>query len=141
MLVGNRRAGFKYEIVATYEAGIELTGGEVKTLAASHGRLDEAFVALRGGELVIVNMQIPKYKFDTRPGHEETRTRRLLMHKHEIAQIALRKKQEKLTAVPLKVYWRHGKIKVEIALARGKRKFDKREAIKKREDARRMREY
>lgn len=141
ILVNNKKASFNYEIFDVYEAGIVLTGSEVKSLQSAHGTLDEAFVIIRAREMYILNLYIPKYAFNTLKNHEETRTRKLLMHKHEILKIELKKKQNKLTIIPLMLYWKNNKIKIKIALAKGKKKHDKRETIKKREELRSIRKY
>lgn len=141
VLVNNKKANFNYEIITSYEAGIVLTGSEVKSLSLAHGTLEEAFVIIRNNEMYLLNMNIPKYKFNTSKTHDETRTRKLLMHKHEILKIQLKKKQEKLVLIPLLVYWSHGKIKVKVALAKGRKKHDKRDVLKKRDDMRSMRDY
>lgn len=138
ILVNNKKTNFKYEIIKNFEAGIALTGSEVKSLSLSHGNIEEAFVVIKKNEIFILNMSIPKYKFNTLKNHDERRTRKLLMHKHEILKIALEKKQEKLTIVPIMIYWNKGKIKVRISLARGKKKHDKRETIKKRDQLREL---
>lgn len=138
ILVNNKRANFKYEIIKNFEAGIALTGSEVKSLSLSHGNIDEAFIVIKKNEIFILNMSIPKYKFNTLKNHDERRTRKLLMHKHEIVKIALEKKQEKLTIVPIIIYWSRGKIKVRISLVRGKKKHDKRDTIKKRDQLREL---
>lgn len=141
ILVNNKKANFNYTIIETYEAGIALTGSEVKSLNESHGNLEEAFVIIRNKEMFILNLNIPKYKFNTLKNHEETRTRKLLMHKHEILKIELKKKQEKLTLIPLIIYWKSQKIKVKIGLAKGRKKHDKREVLKLRDDMRSMKNY
>lgn len=138
ILVNNKKANFKYEIIKNFEAGIALTGSEVKSLSLSHGNIDEAFIVIKKNEIFILNMSIPKYKFNTLKNHDERRTRKLLMHKHEIIKISLEKKQEKLTMVPIIIYWSKGKIKVRVSLVRGKKKHDKRETIKKRDQLREL---
>lgn len=138
ILVNNKKANFKYEIIKNFEAGIALTGSEVKSLSLSHGNIDEAFIVIKKNEIFILNMSIPKYKFNTLKNHDERRTRKLLMHKHEIIKISLEKKQEKLTMVPTIIYWSKGKIKVRVSLVRGKKKHDKRETIKKRDQLREL---
>lgn len=138
ILVNNKKANFKYEIIKNFEAGIALTGSEVKSLSLSHGNIDEAFIVIKKNEIFILNMSIPKYKFNTLKNHDERRTRKLLMHKHEIIKISLEKKQEKLTMVPIIIYWSKGKIKVRVSLVRGKKKHDKRETIKKRDQFREL---
>ncbi len=141
ILVNNKKANFNYDIVQTYEAGIVLTGSEVKSLSDAHGNLNEAFVIVRSREMYIINFTIPKYRFNTLKGHEESRTRKLLMHRHEINKIDLLRKQQKLTLIPLKVYWKKNKIKVTVALAKGRKKHDKREALKRRDDMRAIKKY
>lgn len=138
ILVNNKKANFKYEIIKNFEAGIALTGSEVKSLSLSHGNIDEAFIVIKKNEIFILNMSIPKYKFNTLKNHDERRTRKLLMHKDEIIKISLEKKQEKLTMVPIIIYWSKGKIKIRVSLVRGKKKHDKRETIKKRDQLREL---
>jgi SsrA-binding protein len=141
----NRRARFDYEIIETYEAGIELKGSEVKSLRTGHTNLAEAYAAMKGGELWLINSNIPEYREANRFNHEPKRARKLLLHGREISKLSAGVLKEHLTIVPLKMFFNpRGRVKVDIALARGKKLHDKRETIKERswdrERARLMRE-
>ena len=137
----NRKAYFNYEIVETYEAGIELFGFEVKAVKAGTASLAGAYAIVRGGEVYLLNAHIPPYqKNNTDTGYDPERTRKLLLNKKEIKELADQNK--KLTLVPLSMYSKGRRIKVELALARGKKLHDKRETIKKRDlDREQSREY
>ena len=129
----NRRARFDYEIIDTYEAGIELKGPEVKSLRAGRTSLSDAYAIVDHGELYLINVYIPEYREANRFNHETKRPRRLLLHRREIDKLAQGVLREGLTIVPLKVFFNpRGRAKVDIALARGKRAHDKREAQKER---------
>ena len=131
-LITNRKAGFNYEILQKYTAGVELFGFEVKSLQKGQGSLDGAHVTVRGGEVFVVSMFVPPYQVgNTPPEYDERRNRRLLLHKKEIRQLEKNEQTKGLTIVPLSVYNSGRKIKLDIALVRGKRKFDKRETLKK----------
>ncbi len=133
VLASNRKAKVKYEFLEEYEAGISLTGSEVKSAKAGHVSIDEAFAVVRDGEAFILNMYIAPYEKSFR-GHEPRRTRKLLLHKHEIKRIMGKLTQKGLTLVPLSVYTNErGFIKIKLALARGKKSYDRREEIKKRD--------
>ena len=142
--VQNRKARYNYFIDDTLEAGIALAGTEVKALRAGRASIGEAFAAEQGGELYLVNAHIGDYAA-AREGHAATRPRKLLLHRREIARLFGMVQREGVTLVPLSLYFNpRGIAKVELAVARGKRKFDKRETIKerdwKRDKARLMRE-
>ena len=123
-----------YELLETLEAGIELFGLEVKSLRAGQGSLDGAHVTVRGGEAYIVNMRVAPYQpANTPPDYDPERPRRLLLTKKEIARVAGFERQNGLTVVPISMYNKNNKLKMEIAIARGKKKHDKRETIKKRD--------
>ena len=140
MLLENRKARFNYELKEKFEAGIELLGHEVKSLRQKHGSLDGAYVIVRGGEPFLVNAYIPPYQPKNTPqNYDERRARKLLLTKKEIAELAVAESKKGLTIVPLSVYSKGRKIKVEIAIARGKKKFDKRETLKRRDAEREMR--
>lgn len=140
MLIENRKARFNYEFLQKLDAGIELLGFEVKSLRQKQGTLDGAYVIVRGNEPFLVNAFIPPYQPKNTPKeYEPRRPRRLLLTKKEIAELAGAESKKGLTIVPLSVYNKGRKIKVEIALARGKKKYDKREAIKRRDTEREMR--
>ncbi|RJQ05194.1 MAG: SsrA-binding protein SmpB [Bacillota bacterium] len=135
----NRKARHDFHIEETYEAGIVLTGTEVKSLRAGHCSLRDSYAEARGGELFLVNAHIPQYKQGNRFNHEPLRDRKLLMHKMEIRRLGQKAREKGYTLVPLRVYFSGPRAKVEIALARGKREYDKRQAIADR-DARRSME-
>lgn len=133
----NSRAHFDYEILDTFEAGISLLGTEVKTLRTSHPKLDGSHVIIRGGEAFLVGMSIPAFQKANAPAnYEADRVRKLLLSRKEISILAVKGEQAGLTIVPLKLYDVRQKIKVQIALARGKKKHDKRESIKARDTKR-----
>jgi len=130
----NRRARFNYEIGDTYEAGIALTGSEVKSLRSGKATIAESYADTKGGELWLVNANIPEY-LQAGPfnNHPPKRPRRLLLHQREIDRLASAVEREGMTIVPLKLYFNErGRAKIEIALARGKKLHDKRETLKKR---------
>lgn len=136
-LVRNKKAGFNYEIVERYEAGIELFGFEVKALKKGTGSLEGSFVVLKNGELFLKNSYIPPYQEKNTPdSYDPYRMRKLLMKKSEIEKVAEDKKGQGLTIIPISWYNKNNKIKLEVALARGKKKYDKRETIKKRDQER-----
>jgi SsrA-binding protein len=141
--IDNRKAHFNYAVEETFEAGIELQGFEVKSVKGGQGTINSAFVIVRGGEAYIMNMHIPPYQpNNTDPGYDPDRTRRLLLSKKEIKKLADKDSTKGLTLIPLSLYSKGRYIKVSIAVARGKRVFDKRETIKKRETDREIsREY
>src|SRR5262245_59984853 len=133
----NRRARPDYEILDTFEAGIALRGSEVKTLREGRASLQAAYAVVEDGE-VVLHMQIPAYSHTGYDGHEPTRPRKLLLHRKEIDQIARRVAERGLTLVPLRLYFKQQLVKVELAVARGKRAYDKRQAIAQRDAAREM---
>jgi SsrA-binding protein len=136
----NRKARFNYEILEKYETGIELLGMEVKSVRNGQMSLEGAFVIVRGGEVFLINANIPPYQIKNAPkDYDPLRNRKLLLTKKEIAELAGSEKNKSLTIVPISVYNKNRKIKVEIALAKGKKKFDKRETIKKRDTDREIR--
>lgn len=136
----NRKAKFDYEILEKYEAGIELLGQEVKSIRGGHMSLEGAFVIIRGGEAFLINAYIPPYQPKNAPkDYDPLKNRKLLLTKKEIAELAGSEKNRSLTIIPLSVYNKGRKIKVEIALVKGKKKHDKRESIKKRETEREVR--
>lgn len=139
-LAYNRRAQFDYQILDKYGAGLVLTGQEVKSIKAGHISLQGAFVIIKNEEAFLINANVPPYQpKNAPPDYEPTRNRKLLLHKSELKSLIGKTKQKGLTLVPLKVYTKRGKIKLEFGLARSKKKFDKREIIKKRETEREMR--
>ncbi len=145
VIADNRRARFDYEIIDTFEAGVELKGSEVKSLRSGRTNLAESYAAMKGGELFLVNSNIPEYREANRFNHEPKRPRKLLLHAREIGKLANGVLREGLTIVPLKMFFNtRGRVKVDIALAKGKKLHDKRDSIKERswdrERARLMRE-
>ncbi|MGC9605265.1 MAG: SsrA-binding protein SmpB [Minisyncoccia bacterium] len=136
VLVDYRKARFDYEILETFEAGIELLGLEVKSLKKGQGSLDGSHVIVRGGEAFMVNALVPPYQErNTPPGYEPRRNRRLILSKKEIARLASLETGKGLTIVPISIYNKGHLVKVSVAVARGKKRYDKRQAIKKRETA------
>ena len=136
----NRKARFDYEILEKYEAGIELLGVEVKSVRSGRMSLEGAFIIVRGGEVYLINANVPPYQPKNAPkDYDPLRNRRLLLTKKEITELAGSEKNKSLTIVPISVYNKNRKIKIEIALVKGKKKRDKRETIKKRETDREMR--
>jgi SsrA-binding protein len=139
-LIENKKARFDYEIIETFEAGIELHGFEVKSLRDKQGSLEGAFAIARGGEVFLVGATIPAYQPKNAPkGYDALRPRKLLLTKKEIAEIALNEGKKGLTIVPISVYNKGRKLKISIGIARGKKTHDKRHTIKKREAEREMR--
>jgi SsrA-binding protein len=139
-LIQNKKAYFNYEILEKIEAGIELLGFEVKSLKKGQGSLEGAHITIRGNEAFVINMQIPPYQpANTPTGYDPLRNRKLLLTKKEISDLAGAEGQKGLTIVPLSVYNKGRKLKIEIAIVRGKKKFDKRETIKKRDTEREIR--
>jgi SsrA-binding protein len=136
-VASNRRARHDYEILDTFEAGIALRGSEVKTLREGRASLQDAYAMVEDGE-IILHMQIPAYSHTGYDGHEPTRPRKLLLHRKEIDQLSRRVAERGLTLVPLRLYFKQQLVKVELAVARGKRAYDKRQAIAKRDAAREM---
>lgn len=132
----NRKAHFNYEILEEFEAGVVLLGSEVKSIRAGHISIKEAFATVRNGEIYLTNAHISPYKPAKTEGYEPTRARKLLLNAHEITQLVGRSQEQGLTMVPLKVYDKNGNIKILIGLAKGKRKYDKRETLKRREQER-----
>jgi SsrA-binding protein len=136
----NRKARFNYEFLENYVAGIELLGTEVKSVRGGQISLEGAFIIIRGGEAFLINANIPPYQIKNAPkDYDSLRNRKLLLTKKEIAELAGSEKNKSLTIVPISVYNKNRKIKVEIALVKGKKKFDKRETLKKRDTDREIR--
>ncbi|MCI8452248.1 SsrA-binding protein SmpB [Enterorhabdus sp. P55] len=133
----NRRAFHDYEILETWEAGIELTGTEVRSLRDNHCQLTDCFVLVRGGELWLNNVHIPPFAQGNLANPDPDRKRRLLMHKRQIRYLEEKVREKGLAIVPLKLYFKdNGLVKVEVALARGKKLYDKRESMKERDSKR-----
>lgn len=135
-LVSNKRATFNFEVLETFEAGIVLQGTEIKSLREHGGSLQEAYVKVLGNELWLIGCNIAHYKYGNINNHEEKRDRKLLMHKREIAKLKVSVLEKGLAIIPLAFYLKDGRVKIKIAIAKGKKNIDKREAIKERDDKR-----
>lgn len=129
----NRKARFLYEILERHEAGIELVGTEVKSLRRGGANLVDAFAVPKGGELFVLNLHISPYEQGNRFNHPPTRPRRLLLHRREIARLAGQVSQRGLSLVPLRIYFKRRRAKVELGVCRGKKAHDKRETIRERD--------
>lgn len=141
VITRNRKAGHDYHLEQTYEAGIALTGSEIKSIRNNQINLREGYVEARDGELWLVGVHITPYEQSGIYGYSEpTRPRKLLLHKREIAQIIERMRERGYTVVPTMVYLKNGRAKVEIALAKGKKLYDKRAAIAQRDAEREIRQ-
>ena len=136
VIARNRRARFQYEIVDTFEAGIVLAGPEVKSLREGRANLGDAYATVRRGQCFLHKLHIGPYDPATRDNAEPLRDRKLLLHRSEIRKLEGRVQERGLTLVPLSLYWKEGRAKVELCLARGKHVRDKRETIKRRMDER-----
>jgi len=135
----NRQARFLYEILETYEAGIELKGTEVKSIREGKANLRDGYALIRNGEAWLLNVHIsPHLTTSQYFNHDPRRTRKLLLHKQEIVKLIGKVEQQGLTLVPLKMYFKRGKVKLSIGLAKGKKLHDKREDLKQRQDKREM---
>ncbi len=138
-LAKNKKAYFNYEILETYEAGIVLFGFEVKAVKLGRISLDGAYVSIRNNEAYLLNAAIPPYQSKNTPvSYDPGRLRKLLLNRAEIAELIGKSKTQGLTILPLSVYTKKGKIKVELGVARGKRKYEKRELLKKKDANREM---
>jgi SsrA-binding protein len=134
----NRRARHDYSIEDTVEAGLVLIGSEIKSIRAGRVNLRESYAVIEDGEVWLLNAHVATYDPASRFGHEPRRPRKLLLHRREIARLANRVQEQGYTLVPLRIYLRDNLATVELAVARGKRQYDKRAAIAKREDERRV---
>jgi len=133
VIASNRRARHDYSIIDSYECGIVLVGTEVKSLRAGKASLADAFASVDNGEVWLRNLHIPEYTQGTWTNHEPRRARKLLMHREEIARLVGKTREGGLTLVPLALYFSDGKVKVELALARGKKTHDKRQDLARRD--------
>ncbi len=134
----NRRARHDYQILERLEAGIALTGDEVKSLRAGQASLTESFARVHSGEVWLEGLHIPPYEQGDKRRHLPLRPRKLLLHHKEIARLTGKQKEQGLALVPMRIYFTHGLAKVELGLGRGKREFEKRQATLKREHQREM---
>ncbi|HUD09016.1 MAG TPA: SsrA-binding protein SmpB [Candidatus Saccharimonadales bacterium] len=139
VLAVNKRASFDYDISERFEAGIVLRGYEVKAVKTGHISLKGSFVTVRGEELFLTNANIPLYKHaGAIPSYEPTRPRKLMLHRSEIASLIGKSRVEGLTLVPIQVYTKRGLLKLEFGIGKGRKKFDKRDVIQKRESDRKI---
>lgn len=136
MKIINKFAGYEYQLFDRFEAGIALIGCEVKSVKLGRVSLKDGFVKIVGGQLLLLNVLISPYSFANNENYDPKRTRKLLMHKKEILKLSQRLDTKRMTLVPTAIYTKKGKIKVEIALAKGKMEYEKREAIRKRDQLR-----
>ena len=130
----NRKARYDFHIDDTYEAGLVLVGTEVKSLRAGRATLVDGFAEIEGGEVFLHGVHIPEYTEGTWTNHEPRRVRKLLLNRHEIDKLESKVNEKGFTLIPLSLYFKDGRAKVEIALARGKREWDKRQALRERQD-------
>ncbi len=137
--ISNKKAYFDYEILETYETGIVLTGTEIKSIREGNVNLKDSYGVIRNNEIYLLNMHISEYKEGNIFNHEEKRTRKLLLHKKEILKIKDKVALEGITLVPLKLYFNKNKVKIILGIAKGKKVYDKRESIKKRDTEREIR--
>ena len=137
--INNRKAKFDYEIVDTIEAGIALKGTEIKSIRNGNANLKDSYAIVRNGEVFLLNMFVSEYKEGNQFNHDETRTRKLLLHKKEILKLHDKIRLEGFTLVPLKLYFKEDHAKILLGIARGKKQYDKRESIKKRDSMREAR--
>lgn len=136
----NRRATFDYEIVDTYEAGLELTGTEVKSLRDGKANIAEGYVQVKGREAWLVGAHIPEYAYGNINNHPPRRDRKLLLHRHQIDRLAAKLREQGFTGVPVSIYFKSGKAKLEFGVGKGKKLYDKRQSQKEKADRRAMRD-
>lgn len=134
----NRKAFFNFEIEDTFEVGICLVGSEVKSLREGKANLSDSYGKIRNSEIFLVDCHISPYTQSNRENHEPLRERKLLLHKREIKKLTGKVAERGYSLIPLKMYFKNGKVKVEMGLARGKKTYDKREAIKKKDQRREL---
>lgn len=137
-LVSNRRATHDYEILETFEAGIVLVGTEIKSIRDHGASLQESHIRVMDGEVWLIGCNIAHYKYGNVHNHEEKRHRKLLLHKREIRKLKVSSQEKGLTLIPLAFYLKDGKVKVKVAIAKGKKAADKREDIKEKDQKRQM---
>ncbi len=129
MIAQNRRARHDYEVIEHWEAGIALLGSEVKSLRDGRANLKDSYAVVQAGEVVVHHLHISPYEAANRYNHDPERPRKLLLHRAQIRRLAGRVEQQGLTLVPLRLYFRHGMVKVELAMVRGKKQYDKRQDL------------
>jgi SsrA-binding protein len=138
VVVTNKKARFQYEIIETFEAGLVLQGTEVKSLRLGKGNLQDSYATIKNGEIFLYNMHISPYEQGNIYNHETDRIRKLLLHKQEIKRLTGKVVERGMTLVPLKIYFKNGRAKVELGLARGKSLVDRRKDIARRDEQRMM---
>jgi len=138
VVLRNRKARHDYQIVSTIEAGIELRGTEVKSIRQGKVNVSDSYAVVENGQVYLKNLHISPYAMASQIAYDPIRTRRLLLHKREISKLTAKTQQQGLTLIPLSLYFKGKKLKIELALAAGRRKYDKRQAIAKAEADRRM---
>lgn len=138
MEIKNKKVNFDYEIIDTFESGIVLTGTEIKSIRLGKANLKDSYAIIKNNELYLLNMHISSYEQGNRFNHEETRTRKLLMHKNEILKLKDKIEIDGYTIVPIKLYFKGSKAKILLGLAKGKKNYDKRESIKKKDMERQL---
>lgn len=138
LIATNRRARFDFEVRETFEAGLVLLGSEVKSLRNHGVSIGESFAQIKGNEAWVMGMHVAPYSFARDGGHDPLRPRKLLLHRRELDRISSRVEERGLTLVPLRLYFKNGKVKMELALAKGRTKVDKRQVIREREQRREM---
>lgn len=142
LAVQNRRARYDYHVLDTLEAGLVLTGSEVKSLRANKGNIQDAFAILKDGEMWLLGAHIPLYERGGAYGHSDpTRTRKLLLHRKEIDRLAGEIQKAGLTVIPLKIYFKNGRAKVELGICKGKKTHDKRDDARKKDTRREMQNW
>jgi len=141
LIAANRKANFQYEIISRYEAGIVLLGTEVKSLRESRINLQDSYAKFIKNELWLINCHISEYKFGNINNHDPLRERKLLLNKKELKKIRSQLEEKGLTFIPVKIYFKNSLVKLEMAIARGKKLFDKRETIKRRETERKLKRF
>lgn len=138
IVASNRKARYDYDLLEIVECGVVLTGSEVKSLRAGQVVLKDAYAEIRGGEMWLHSLHIAPYQFARGGGHDPERPRKLLLRRREIERLIGKVNEQGLTLIPISIYFTHGLAKVELALARGRRTYDKRQAIRAREEKREM---
>ena len=141
MEINNRKANYNYQIIDKIEAGIVLTGTEIKSIRQGKANIKDSYAIIRNDEIFLINTHISLYEEGNRFNHEETRTRKLLLHKKEILKLKNKLEIEGYTLIPLKIYFVRGKAKIEIGVCKGKKNYNKKEAIKERDIKREQEKY
>ncbi len=141
MEIKNKKSYFDYFIESELEAGIALVGTEIKSIRKGSAQLKDSYVVIKNNEAFVINMYIAKYEEGNIFNHEELRTRKLLLHKKEIKKLKEIREKDRYSLIPLKLYLKHGHAKILIGIAKGKKMYDKREVLKKKEEQRERRNY